>query len=104
MEEYGGFKVALQRSAKPQDLPESRVTEGVSIDGYTTWCSTQLTEANLVTGSGLACRSGGEDVTWVHSHERVHADISTCCCGLYGYTPIGGLGATDTTFRTWVGA
>ena len=33
---YGGFKVALQRSAKPRDLPESRVTEGVPIDGYTT--------------------------------------------------------------------
>ena len=68
--EYGGFKAALQRSAKPQDLPESWVTEGVSIDSYTTWCSMQLTEANLGTGSGLACRPGGEDVTWVHSHER----------------------------------
>ena len=34
--ECGGFKVALKRSAKPQDLPELQVTKVVSIDGFAT--------------------------------------------------------------------
>ena len=35
--QYGGFNAALQRSAKLQDLPESQVTDGVSINGFATW-------------------------------------------------------------------
>ena len=44
--EYGGFNAALQRSAKLQDLPESQVTEGVSIDGYGAWRSRRFTGSN----------------------------------------------------------
>ena len=35
--QYGGFNGALQRLATLQSLPEAKVTEGVSIDGYSTW-------------------------------------------------------------------
>ena len=35
--QYGGFAAAGRRSAELQRLPEARVTEGVSIDGYSTW-------------------------------------------------------------------
>ena len=34
---YGGFGGAMKRSAALQSLPEAKVTEGVSIDGYSTW-------------------------------------------------------------------
>ena len=34
---YGGFGGAMQRSATLQRLPEAKVTEGVSIDDYSTW-------------------------------------------------------------------
>ena len=32
-----GFNGALERLAALQGLPEAKVTEGVSIDGYSTW-------------------------------------------------------------------
>ena len=34
---YGGFAEAGRRSVELQRLPEAKVTEGVSIDDYTTW-------------------------------------------------------------------
>ena len=34
---YGGFGGALKRLAALQSLPEAKVTEGVSIDDYSTW-------------------------------------------------------------------
>ena len=41
---YGGFGGAMQRSAALQRLPEAKVTEGVSIDDYSTWRATRLAE------------------------------------------------------------
>ena len=35
--QYGGFNGALKRLAALQSLPEAKVTEGVSIDDYSTW-------------------------------------------------------------------
>ena len=35
--QYGGFAGAGRRSVKLQRLPEAKVTEGVSIDDYSTW-------------------------------------------------------------------
>ena len=35
--EYGGFNAAMKKGAELESLPEARVTEGVSIDGYSTW-------------------------------------------------------------------
>ena len=35
--EYGGFNAAMKKGAELESLPEARVTEGVSIDDYSTW-------------------------------------------------------------------
>ena len=35
--QYGGFAAAGRRSAELQRLPEAKLTEGVSIDDYSTW-------------------------------------------------------------------
>ena len=40
--QYGGFAGAAKRSVELQKLPESRVTEGVSIDDYSTWRATRF--------------------------------------------------------------
>ena len=40
--QYGGFAEAAKRSVELQKLPESRVTEGVSIDDYSTWRATRF--------------------------------------------------------------
>ena len=40
--QYGGFAAAGRRSAELQRLPEARVTEGVSIDDYSTWRATRF--------------------------------------------------------------
>ena len=40
--QYGGFGGAMKRSAELQSLPEARVTEGVSIDDYSTWRATRF--------------------------------------------------------------
>ena len=40
--QYGGFGGAMKRSAALQSLPEARVTEGVSIDDYSTWRATRF--------------------------------------------------------------
>ena len=37
LDQYGGFNGALQRLAALQRLPEAKLTEGVSIDDYSTW-------------------------------------------------------------------
>ena len=43
--QYGGFNGALQRLAALQRLPESKVTEGVSIDDYSTWFAERFAAA-----------------------------------------------------------
>ena len=40
--QYGGFAAAGRRSAELQRLPEAWVTEGVSIDDYSTWRATRF--------------------------------------------------------------
>ena len=48
--QYGGFAGAARRSVELQKLPESRVTEGVLIDDYSTWQATRF--AGLEDGFG----------------------------------------------------
>ena len=40
--QYGGFAATGRRLAELQRLPETRVTEGVSIDGYSTFRATRF--------------------------------------------------------------
>ena len=40
--QYGGFAAAGRRLAELQRLPEAKVTEGVSIDDYSTWRATRF--------------------------------------------------------------
>ena len=42
--EYGGFNAAMKRGAQLESLPEAKVTEGVSIDDYSTWRATRFAE------------------------------------------------------------
>ena len=42
--EYGGFNAAMKKGAQLESLPEARVTEGVSIDDYSTWRSTRFAD------------------------------------------------------------
>ena len=42
--QYGGFGGAGRRSVELQRLPEAKVTEGVSIDGYLTFRATRFSE------------------------------------------------------------
>ena len=41
---YGGFAEAGRRSVELQRLPEAKVTEGVSLDDYSTWRATRFSE------------------------------------------------------------
>ena len=41
---YGGFGGAMRRSAALQRLPQAKVTEGVSIDDYSTWRATRFAD------------------------------------------------------------
>ena len=41
---YGGFAKAARRSVELQRLPEAKVTEGVSIDNYSTWRATRFAD------------------------------------------------------------
>ena len=41
--EYGGFNAAMKKGAQLESLPEARVTEGVSIDDYSTWRAARFT-------------------------------------------------------------
>ena len=40
--EYGGFNAAMKKGAELESLPEARVTEGVSIDGYSIFRATRF--------------------------------------------------------------
>ena len=40
--EYGGFNGAMKRGAELESLPEAKVTEGASIDDYSTWRATRF--------------------------------------------------------------
>ena len=42
--QYRGFAVAGRRLAELQRLPEAKVTEGVSIDGYSTFRATRFAD------------------------------------------------------------
>ena len=44
--EYGGFNAALRRGAELEKLPEAQVTEGVSIDEYSTFRATRFSAKN----------------------------------------------------------
>ena len=46
--QYGGYGGAGRRSVELQRLPEARVTEGVSIDDYSTWRATRFAERDEV--------------------------------------------------------
>ena len=45
---YGGFAEAGRRSVELQRLPEARVTEGVSIDGYSTWRAARFADRDEI--------------------------------------------------------
>ena len=45
---YGGFGGAMRRSAALQRLPEAKLTEGVSIDDYSTWRAVRLAERDEI--------------------------------------------------------
>ena len=42
--QYGGFAGAGRRSVELQRRPEAKVTEGVSIDDYSTWRAVRFAE------------------------------------------------------------
>ena len=45
---YGGFGGAMQRAAALHKLPEAKLTEGVSIDDYSTWRAVRFAEQDEV--------------------------------------------------------
>ena len=45
---YGGFNPALQRLAALERLPKAKVTEGVSIDDYSTWRVTRFADPDEI--------------------------------------------------------
>ena len=45
---YGGFGGAMKRSAALQSLPQAKLTEGVSIDDYSTWRAVRFAERDEV--------------------------------------------------------
>jgi len=45
---YGGFAAAGRRSVELQRLPEAKVTEGVSIDDYSTWRAVRFADRDEV--------------------------------------------------------
>ena len=42
--EYGGFNAAMKKGAELESIPEAKVTEGVSIDDYSTYRATRFSE------------------------------------------------------------
>ena len=46
--QYGGFAGAMKRSAALQRLPKAELTEGVSIDDYSTWRAVRFAERDEV--------------------------------------------------------
>ena len=45
---YGGFEEAMKRSAYLQKLPDEKLTEGVSIDDYSTWRAVRFADRDEV--------------------------------------------------------
>ena len=45
---YGGFGPAMKRSAYLQKLPEAKITEGVSIDDYSTWRAVRFADPDEI--------------------------------------------------------
>ena len=45
---YGGFWGAMKRSAALQTLPQAKLTEGVSIDDYSTWRAVRFAEQDEI--------------------------------------------------------
>ena len=48
LDQYGGFNAALQRLAALERLPEAKVTEGVSIDDFSTYRATRFADPNEI--------------------------------------------------------
>ena len=46
--QYGGYGGAGRRSVELQRLPEAKVTEGVSIDEYSTWRATRFADPDEI--------------------------------------------------------
>ena len=46
--QYGGFGRAMQRAAALHKLPESKLTEGVSIDDYSTWRAVRFADPDEI--------------------------------------------------------
>ena len=42
--EYGGFNAAMKKGAELESLPQAKLTEGVSIDDYSTWRATRFAD------------------------------------------------------------
>ena len=48
LEQYGGFGKAMKRVAALYEMPEAKVTEGVSIDDYATWRAVRFAEQDEI--------------------------------------------------------
>ena len=48
LDQYGGFNAALQRLAVLQRLPQAKLTEGVSIDDYSTWRAVRFADPDEI--------------------------------------------------------
>ena len=48
LEQYGGFGKAMKRVAALYKMPEAKVTEGVSIDDYSTYRATRFADPNKI--------------------------------------------------------
>ena len=46
--EYGGFNAAMKKGAELESLPEAKVTEGISIDDYSTWRAVRFADRDEV--------------------------------------------------------
>ena len=55
---YGGFAKAGKRSVELQRLPEAKVTEGVSIDDYSTWRAVRFADRDEIGWAAWTSSSG----------------------------------------------
>ena len=46
--EYGGFNAAMKKGAELESLPQAKLTEGVSIDDYSTWRAVRFADRDEV--------------------------------------------------------
>ena len=46
--EYGGFNAAMKKGAELESLPQAKLTEGVSIDDYSTWRATRFADSDEI--------------------------------------------------------